>query len=179
MAKFLKRGKMMSDVVDSALANAVLEEAIDNGSLVVLGDLLADTTYAATGDYEYDLYEAAAPEAATDEVVLVDYAGISEGAIQGNEYKIGIKLYDLEVPAGTATRVRRPYLHDKFWLADGNFNGTPVVGEYAIAEANAYTHKPAAALPQAGYAVKVLVEKDVTAGMATVGKMYLVEVVQL
>jgi hypothetical protein len=40
-------------------------------------------------------------------------------------------------------------------------------------------HAPAASLPQSGYAVKVLVEQDLTAGMASKGKLYLCEVVQL
>lgn len=172
-----KHGKMMSDVVDSALANAVLEEAIYDGSLVVLGDLADDSAY--TGMVEYDTYEAAAPAAATDEVVLVDYAGISEGTIGGNQYKVGVKLHNLQVPAGTVTRVRRPFLHDKFWLGAANFASAPTVGEYAIAEAGKFTHKPAASLPQSGYAVKVLVENDMTVGMHSEGKIYLVEVVQL
>jgi len=177
MAKVFKHGKMMSDVVDSALANAVFEADVDDGALVVLGNLAADSAY--TGKVEYDTYEGNAPVAATDEVVIVDYAGISEGAIAGNQYKIGIKLHDLKVPAGTVTRVRRLYLHDKFWLGEGNFASAPTVGEYATADAGVYTHKPAASLPQSGYAVKVLVENDMTVGMHSEGKIYLVEVVQL
>ncbi len=177
MAKVFKHGKMMSDVVDVALTNAVFEEEVDDGALVVLGDLAADGAY--TGKVEYDTYEGAAPAAETDEVAIVDYAGISEGTIAGNQYKIGIKLHDLKVPTGTATRVRRLYLHDKFWLGEGNFATTPVVGEYATATANSYIHTPAATLPQAGYAIKILVENDMTVGMHTEGKIYLVEVVQL
>jgi len=177
MAKVFKHGKMMSDVVDSALANAIFEEEVDDGALVVLGDLADDLAY--TGLVEYDTYEGAKPEAATDEVVIVDYAGIQQGAIGGNQYKVGIKLHNLKVPAGTPARVRRLYLHDKFWLGADNFSSAPVVGEYAVAEAGEYTHKPAAALPQSGYAVKVLVENDMTVGMHTEGKIYLVEVVQL
>ena len=177
MAKVFKHGKMMSDVVGSALANAIFEEEVDDGALVVLGDLADDLAY--SGLVEYDTYEGAKPETATDEVVIVDYAGIQQGAIGGNQYKVGIKLHNLKVPAGTPARVRRLYLHDKFWLGADNFASAPVVGEYAIAEAGEYTHKPAAALPQSGYAVKVLVENDMTVGMHTEGKIYLVEVVQL
>ena len=177
MAKVFKHGKMMSDVVDSALANAIFTEEVDDGALVVLGDLADDLAY--TGLVEYDTYEGAKPVAATDDVVIVDYAGIQQGAIGGNQYKVGIKLHDLKVPAGTPTRVRRLYLHDKFWLGAGNFASTPIVGEYAIAEANKYTHKPNASLPESGYAVKVLVEKDMTVGVHTEGKIYLVEGVQL
>lgn len=178
MAKVMFSGKMISDQIDAYLTNGVAETDLKDGDLVVLGNLAADTTYNANG-VEYDVYEAAAPAAATDEVVIIDYAGISEGAINGNEYKIGKKLYNLTIPAGTNFRVRRLNLHDKFWLGADNFKAAPTVGEYAVAEAAAYTHAPATAKPQTGYAVKVLVERELTTGMRSNGKMYLVEVVQL
>ena len=183
MANVFKTGKMISNVVDSYLANAVSDVAIPDGALVALGDLAADTTYSATG-LEYDTYEAAAPEAATDEVVICDYAGIENYSESGytptnNVIKYGIKLYGLTVPAGTVYRVRRLALHDKFWLGDANFASAPVVGEYATATAGDVTHTPAASLPQSGYAIKVLVKNDLTTGMKSNGYIYLCEVVQL
>lgn len=179
MAYVFKRGKMMSGVADVALANAVASSAIDDGSLLVLGELAGDDTYDANGK-EYDTYVAAVPAAATDEVVIVDYAGISEGEIADNNYKMGNKLYNLKCPAGYPMRVRRLYLHDKFWLGEHNFVGNaPVVGEYATATAGDCRHTPADELPAAGYAVKVLLAEDLTAGMHSVGKLYLCEVVQL
>lgn len=176
-ANVFKTGKMMSDVVDSALTNGKGAEPIMDGALVVLGDLVEDSAY--SDQFEYDVYEMAAPEAATDEVAIVDYAGIQEGAIGGNNYKIGIKLHNLLVPTGTISRVRRLHLHDKFWLGANNFASKPTVGEYATAAAGEYTHAPASELPESGYAVKVLVEEDLTVGMRSEGKIYLVEVVQL
>ena len=173
-----KRGKMLSGVADSYLANAIAATPVPDGALVVLGDLVADTTYDANG-VEYDTYQAAAPAAATDEVVIVDYAGISEGAINGNEYKMGVKLYGLQVPAGQIMRVRRLALHDKFWLGQANFASTPTVGQYAVADAGVFTHKPAAAVPGSGYTVKVLLKEDLTTGMRANGYIYLCEVVQL
>lgn len=178
MAFVFKEGKMASNVLDSSLTNAIAEVAMPDGALVVLGDLVADTTYIATG-VEYDTYEAAAPAAATDEVAIIDYAGISEGPINDNVYKMGVKLYNLTVPAGQIARVRRLALHDKFWLGASNFESTPVVGKYATATAAKFTHTPASTLPQSGYAIKVLVENDLTVGMKSEGKIYLVEVVQL
>jgi len=178
MANVMYSGKMISDQIDAYLTNAVAAEGVKDGSLVVLGDLAADTTYDANG-LEYDLYEAAKPAAATDEVVLIDYAGISEGIINGNDYKMGHRLYDLEAPAGTPMRARRLGLHDKFWLGEGNFDTAPTVGEFAGINAGAYTHKALAALPASGYGVKILVEKDLTTGTRSNGKIYLVEVVQL
>lgn len=179
MAYVFKRGKMMSGVADVALANAVASTDVYDGSLLVLGELAADDTYDANGK-EYDTYEATAPAAATDEVVIVDYAGISEGPINENNYKMGIKLYNLACPAGTPMRVRRLYLHDKFWLGEHNFVGNaPVVGEYATATAGDCRHTPVAELPEEGYAIKVLLAEDLTAGMASKGKLYLCEVVSL
>lgn len=178
MAHVFKRGKMMSGVADVALANAIAEVDMPDGSLVKLGELASDTTYDSEGK-EYDTYVATAPEAATDEVVIVDYAGISEGAIAGNEYKMGNKLYDLTVPAGEITRVRRLYLHDKFWLGEDNFASAPTVGQYAIAKAGEFTHEPAADKPTSGYGIKILLSEDLTAGMASKGSIYLCEVVSL
>jgi len=181
MAYIFDSGKMVSDHNEAYITNAVFESAVKNGSFCVLGDLADDTTYDASGK-EYDVYEAAAPAAVTDEVVVVDYAGINELSYAGS-LKYGIKLYELMVPAGVATRVRRLVKHDKFWLAAGNFKGTPTkalaVGKYGILEANAYYLDCADAAPQAGFAVKILIAKDLTVGMKSEGKQYLCEVVQL
>ena len=181
MAYIMYSGKMVSDQIDAYLTNGVAETDLKDGYLVVLGDLADDTTYDTQTFHgkEYDVYEAAKPAAATDEVAIIDYAGISEGEINGNEYKIGKKLFDLTIPAGTNFRVRRLNLHDKFWLGASNFVAAPTVGEFATATANDGRFTAAQAAPQAGLAVKVLVEKDLTTGMRSNGKMYLVEVVQL
>lgn len=182
MAYNFYAGKMLSQDVDTYVTNGVnAAEAMPNGALVKLGALATDATYEVQGGVEYDVYEAGKPAAATDEVAIVDYAGISEGNIAGNNYRIGHKLYDLQVPAGTITRVRRLNLHDKFWLAAGNFTEAPTVGKYAVAKATSYLHEPKADLTgnTDGYAVKILVEKDLTAGMKAEGKQYLCEVVQL
>ena len=109
MAYLFKEGKMASNVLDSALANALIQKngqdiSAKDGSLVVLGELVADKTYEDNG-LEYDSYYAKAPEADTDEVVIVDYAGVSSGNITGNNYKLGYKLYDLEVPAGSVIEI--------------------------------------------------------------------------
>lgn len=181
MAHVMYSGKMISDQIDAYLTNGVADVDLYDGTLVALGDLVADTTYAETGDVQYDVYEAAKATAADAEVGIIDYAGISEGEIAGNEYKMGYKLYNLAVPAGTNFRVRRLNLHDKFWVGTDNFAAAPVVGEFAAVGANDNVGKfvAAATAPQAGLAVKVLVEKDLTTGMRSQGKIYLVEVVQL
>ena len=182
-ANVFKTGKMISNVVDSYLANAVSTVAVPDGAFVTLGELAVDDTYAANGK-EYDTYVATAPAAATGyEIVICDYAGIEEysesGYTPNNVIKYGIKLYGLTVPANTIYRVRRLALHDKFWLGAGNFASAPTVGQFAKATANAFTATPSASKPQNGFAIKILVEEDLTTGMKSDGKIYLCEVVQL
>ena len=180
MAHLFFAGKMLSQDADSQVTNAVLESAVKNGSLVVLGNLAADTTYVASGDVEYDVYEAAAPVAATDEVAIIDLATIDGGVIGDNYYRLGIKLYNLEAQAGEVVRARRLHLHDKFWLGASNFASAPTVGQFATATAGSMLHTPAAQLPQSGYAIKIQKKQDLTAGMESItGGMYLCEVVQL
>ena len=175
MAFTMKSGKMASNVLDSMLANAKAAEAIKDGSLVKLGDLVKDDVY---GDADYDTYTAEKP-AAGEEVVIADYAGISEGAIAGNDYKLGVKLHDLMIPAGTVFRVRRLALHDKFWLGQDNFDTVPTVGKFATAEAGKYDHKVAGEKPATGYVVKIIAEKGMTVGMKADGKLFLCEVIHL
>lgn len=184
MAYNFYAGKMASQQLDVMLSNALVldgsnnEIAAQDGSLVVLGDLVADLTYDANG-LEYDLYKAKAPAAATDEVSILDYAGISEGEITGNLYKMGHKLVGIEIPAGRPCRVRRLALHDKFWLGESNFTSKPTVGQYAEAKAAEFRHEPKAALTGGQYGIKILVEKDLVVGMKNDGKQYLCEVVAL
>lgn len=173
MANVFYSGKMISDQIDSYLANGISEKEHIDGELVVLGDLAEDTTYAADG-VEYDTYKVNAPEA-DKEKAIIDYAGISEGEINGNVYKEGIKLYGLTVPANEIFRVRRLNLHDKFWLGADNFAETPVVGNEYGADANG-KH---AASGLGNYKVKVLTSRELTTGMRANGLMYLCEVIAL
>lgn len=175
-------GKMGSQQIDVLLANAYIVdgegEAIEapDGGLVELKELHADTTYSATG-LEYDVYDATKPTAEPKDLALIDYAGVSEGKIAGNDYKIGIKLYNLNVPAGVITRVRRPMLHDKFWLGADNYDFDPAIGDLAGVKADDFKHTQ---LQEAeGYTVKVLIARELTTGTRSQGKMFLNEVVSL
>lgn len=178
-------GKMASQDVRTFLAGAIVldenDEPIEapDGGLVELGNLHADDTYSATG-LEYDVYDAKAPAAEPKDLALIDYAGVSQGEIGENEYKIGLKLYGLKVPAGQVTRVRRPALHDKFWLGEANFKTQPAIGDGYGISAGEFAHAKVADESQHdGYMIRVQIARELTTGMRSQGHMYLVEVVAL
>lgn len=182
-------GKMASQQLDVYLAGAVVLDGNNkpieapDGGLVELGDLYADDTYSATGK-QYDVYEAKAATTTGKDIALIDYAGIQEGNIGGNEYKIGDKLYGLMVPAGVVTRVRRPHLHDKFWLGDDNYVGEtkPAMGDYYGINNGAFTHAKIAAgdvATHTGYMVKIVAVRELTVGHRSNGGQYLNEVKDL
>lgn len=168
--------KMMNVSVD--FQDGGVSASVKDGSFVVLGDKIADITYSADGK-DYNVYKAAAPTAVTDKVVVVDIAGVSQGSIAGNTYRIGVKLFNLQSYAGEPVRARRMMVGDSFYLGSDNFNGVVTVGQYAILEANKTTLAPNASIPESGFAVKIQESIDFTAGQVADGKLYLCEVVQL
>lgn len=177
MTNVFKSGKMASNYIDSLLTNGKSSSSIIDGAIVVLKNLEENENVCE--DYEYDTYELAVPLVSTEDIALVDYGGISEGSIEKNQYKLGNKLVGLTVPQNVLTRVRIPYLHDKFWLGEGNFSSKPTVGQYATVEVGSYLHKPTNLLPNKGYAVKIIAKEVLTVGMSSSGTIYLCEVVQL
>lgn len=184
MANLFYAGKMLSQDADSQVVNALYQEAgvdaaVKDGSLVVLGDLAEDLTYAANGDYHYDLYKAEAPAAVTDKVAILDFAGISGGEINENYYKLGVKLFNLEAEAGEPVRARRLFLGDRFWLGEDNFESKPVVGEYAELKVGSCKADPKASHTPGQFGLKIRKEQDLNAGMELKGKMYLCEVIDL
>lgn len=187
MAKVFRAAEMMSEDVQSYVISCQYQAAgvdapIEDGSFVKLGELKPDTTYVAAGDKDYNVYLASAPTAVTDEVVVIDYPGVSEGTISGNSYRIGVKLFDLVAPAGRPVRARRLALHDRFWLGEDNFdNKTAVVGNIAGLEANKTTLKDSGAqdITAGQLNVKIHLGKDFNYGQSANGKLYLCEVVGL
>jgi hypothetical protein len=193
MAYQFAYGKMASGQLDSKLTNVIVEATVSNvvtevnayeGAFLTLGNLAADNTYNVNGNtdgatVEYDTYYATAPAAATDSVVVLDPAVIETLTdAAGNAYRMGVKLYNKQLPAGWAGRARRLELGDKFWLGDSNFVSAPTVGQFATLTANDTRLTPAAAAG-ADFAIKVQLSKPLTAGMKAVGTSYLCEVVGL
>lgn len=106
---------MASTKVGSLLRSAQQATAIENGCVVVLGDLV-------TG--EADLYEAGAVSAVTDEVYLVD--GVE---LEADE-QLTRGLDDFENPANKPFRVRKALKGDRFSISESVITGTVKVGEY-------------------------------------------------
>lgn len=136
---------------------------IHDGALVVLGDLDTNDAY---GTPDYNIYKATKPAAATDEVVIVDLAGINEATVQGNIMKIGNKLVDLEAGEGIAVRCRRLMKGDRMWMGRGLFTAAPTVGQFAGTTANNTLLTPSQDAPAAGLKLKVLASKGLTVGQS-------------
>ena len=173
------QGLMASESVQSYVgslkfkANGDYAE-IHDGALVVLGDLADSVSYDGTKDD--NVYEAEAPKAVTDEVVIVDLAEISQGVIAGNNYKMGIKLVGLRCMPGYAARYRHPMKNDRFWVSGDCFDKAPEVGKFADDKAND-THFAALNEKAAeGFCVKVIDSRDFTVGNGAYGSMYLCRV---
>lgn len=106
---------MASTKVGSLLRSAKKEGAIENGAVVVLGDLVAG---------EADLYEAGAVSAVGDAIYLVD--GVELLA----DEQLTKGLDDFENPGGKPFRVRKPLSGDRFSVSVSAISGTPKVGEF-------------------------------------------------
>ena len=142
-----------------------VEAEITDGAFVVLGDLVKDNVYSQTS-LEWNTYSATAPAADTATPVVIDIAGVQEGVIGGNAYRIGNKLVDLVATAGTPVRFRRLMSGDKFWLGAGCFESTPTVGKYAKLTASKVTLTAANDAPSGKFGVKILASKDLTVGQS-------------
>lgn len=157
---------------------------IHDGALVVLKDLAPNDPYNVgmrngvnvDGYKDDNVYIAEAPEATTDEVVIVDLAEVTQGVIAGNTYKFGIKLFGLVGEAGMPMRARIPMKHDKFWLSEDCFTGEPTVGEYAIPTVGDTHHTPTAEKAEEGYCVKIEDKRGFVAGNISLGTLYLCKV---
>ena len=109
MATFAKI-KMMSEDVNSLLltgkfkANSQLAR-VEDGAIVVVGDLMDSTVYANNKDM--NVFEIGAPAAAdTDEVAIVDIVDVSKGDVYGDAWRLGVRTDSLFAEPGQPVRVR-------------------------------------------------------------------------
>lgn len=169
-------------------ASDVATETYD-GAFVNIGDLDLDGVYSATS-VDYNVHVATAPATGSltrEDICVIDLAGISEGVIGGNSYKIGDKITDLKLKAGYNGRFRRLMKGDKFWIGLGNFASAPTLKQYCTVANGLTTLTASAASPTADqFNVKVIASKALTIGQSvtttsttpvvTYEQLYLVEV---
>ena len=191
MTKVFSKALMMSEDVQSYVGSTKFYASdapaeIHDGAFVVLGDLCDDGVYGA-GSEDYNVYKSTAPTADNQVVVVVDIAGISEGVIAGNTYKIGNKLVDLKAMPGFPVRFRRLAMADKFWLGEGNFTEAPNGKAYATCVGGKTELAPTADMPYGGkFGVKIVATQDFVVGQSVAKnaasayeQLYLCEVISL
>ena len=184
MAIIFNSGAMRSDSVFSMNRSVYYVDAQNNGVACPNGAFLT-----ITGIKQFDTYGAAknalsndivkAPAAVTDSVVVADLCMFSSGTIAGEVYRLGEKQYDLAMPAGEPVRVRELELGDRFWLGDGNFEGTPEEGKYAVLTAGKVTLTPADNNDAEGFTVQIIRIDSLTTGQRANGSKILCEVIAL
>lgn len=174
MATFAKI-KMMSEDVNSLLltgkfkANGQLAK-VEDGAIVVVGDLMDSTVYA---NKDMNVFEIKAPAADTDEVAIVDIVDVSKGDVYGQAWREGVRTDSLFAEPGQPVRVRILKKYDRFELSADGFKSEPTVGKYAVIEANGTKLVPSEDAPAAGkFGVKIEMAKDFVIGQTVAGKKY-------
>ena len=175
MATFAKI-KMMSEDVNSLLltgkfkANSQLAR-VEDGAIVVVGDLMDSTVYANNKDM--NVFEIGAPAADTDKVAIVDIVDVAKGDVYGQAWREGIRTDNLFAEPGQPVRVRILKKYDRFELSGDGFKSEPTVGQYAVIEANGTKLVPSELAPAAGkFGVKIEMAKDFVIGQTVAGKKY-------
>ena len=163
--KFIEKILMASEDVKSYLVSGVCKDKeLADGSLVEIGDLIDHEVYKGLKDMNTREIK---PYAGTGRVGIVDYVGVSQGTIQQVVYRVGSKVLGLPVPANENTRVRIPQVGDEFYLADGNFEATPVAGTVYTGKADG---SYVAGTEGDGFTFKVEYVTDKIMGQVNAGK---------
>lgn len=172
---------MASESVLSYLGTTKFQEAdnggykyavVHDGALVKLGGLAPNPAYG-DGMLDDNTFLSTAPANATDDVVIVDLAEVSNGVIADNTYKIGVKQVGLKMLAGFPARYRIPMIGDKYWLSSDCFAGTPEAGKYAIPTAGSTKHTVVDDLPTSGkYCIAILDSRDFVVGNESAGSLF-------
>lgn len=164
----LKDGYFQAEGVDAV---------VEDGALVSVKEPRAHDLYANMKDLNARncvAYDAEAPIFG-----FVDYVGVSHADVMGVNYRIGDKIAGVYPSAGEGTRIRIPCLGDEFYLGNENFNGTPVVGQFAVPEAGKTTMKVSVSKAE-GFCVAIEDERDLIMGQVNEGsKLYRCRVISL
>ena len=181
--------KMMKSEYDKGLIhNVKLGADAYNGFIIALGGVAVDDVYSAAftrakgSAYDYPNYNGfvgTAPVAVTDKVYVLDAPLVKSLKSGDNIYRFGNETYGNVLPAGTMGRARELAVTDTFVLGDENFNGTPVVGQFAILEAGKHTLLPSVTEPVTeGFAVEILEAVGITTGAEIGFTGYVVRVIK-
>ena len=177
-----RKGLMASEDIRTMLVTGAFykdgERAeVMDGALVTIGDLEDHSIY--EGEKDLNTRKIEAPAADTDPVGIVDYDGVSQGAIMDVLYRDGVKTYGLTCPATEKTRVRKLMKGDTFWTDEGNFASAPTVGQYAVPTASDVKWTPAGSAETTKTCVKVELKRSVTEGTVNTHTEYFCTVVNV
>lgn len=159
---------MASHYDKGKIHNVVLDVETQPGYFAVISGVAQGKSYGDT-ILNYSTFEADAPEAVGDIVVVLDPSSVSEVGYNGNIYRVGNELFGNAVPAGVPVRARELRPNDIFYLGAKNIEGTPVKGQFAVLKASgAFTLVPSADLTtHEGFAVEIInIEAKTTGAVA-------------
>lgn len=172
MKKMFQKNLMASEDVQSYLGTGrfyeadaegeLKEAAITDGALVEIGGIENHSVY--TGIKDVNVRKITVPTDDTVRYGIVDYVGRSEGEINGVLYREGVKTAGLSANAGENVRYRIPKVEDTFYLATGNFVGTPGTGKYAIPTKNSVDWTISTSPATSGLCVLIETSKNLTEG---------------
>lgn len=186
MARFIEKVNMQSESNNAMMRTGVYHvgatpTTVSPGAFVIVAGLMDNTTYAASGIKDLNKLKVTYPGAPTTDigVCVTDPVIVSNGSINGNNYRIGAKTIGLSVPAGDVCTMRVLAMHDQFWLGDTNFASTPTVGQYAILTASSVDLTPAANSSAAGFTVAIDATMTKSQGITANTTAYLCRVVKM
>ena len=178
--KIFQKNLMASEDIQSFLGTGVFYNGdelaeIHDGAAVVIGDIEAHSVYNNLKDV--NVRKITAPTSVTDKVAIVDYVNRSEGEIMGNLYREGYQTAGLVAPAGKQVRYRILKEQDSFYLGTDNFEGTPVVGKYAIPTVDSTLWTITDEKATEGVCLKIETTKPLTEGAVNTDTLYFCTVV--
>lgn len=153
MSAIVNLNLMAGNKIDSYLQSVQLAEAVENGSLVVLGGVVAGNP---------EVRVATAPvDVTTEEVLLV----ASPELVEINGYRIDVSDPSLFVnPANKPARAYRLKNGDTFTITDVGFDGTSTVGQFVIPQNASFKGIASATIGTTRVAFKVLEKTNISVG---------------
>ena len=156
MSTIFKKGKMQSDRDASFLISGQSATAMDNGSMVARGAIVAGNL---------DLYTVAAPTDVTAQPIYVAHA---PEIVEINGYRIDVQdLTQFTNPANRPFRARLVAVGDEFVVTLPAFASAPAVADiYAYPVNGATTFTTGATIPATAPATlfSIIQEEDITTG---------------